>query len=148
MTISRREMLQTSAGVGAALLLSRFTALAQSPAILTRTIPSSGEAVPAVGLGSARTFNVGTSASQRAQLKEVLRLFNEVGGTVFDTAPTYGNAENVAGDLVQELGIQNALFFATKISTRGVIASRAFVVSRRKACSISRRSRSSIMPER
>ena len=119
MRITRREMLQVSAGTGAALFLNRFPAFAQSPAILTRTIPSSGEVVPAVGLGSARTFNVGESAAECAPLKEVLRLFREAGGTVFDTAPTYGESERVAGALVQELGIQNELFFATKISTRG-----------------------------
>ena len=52
MKISRREMLKVSAGTGAALLLNRFPAFAQSPSMLTRTIPSSGEAIPAVGLGS------------------------------------------------------------------------------------------------
>jgi aryl-alcohol dehydrogenase-like predicted oxidoreductase len=119
MKITRREMLRVSAGTGAALFLNRLPVLAQSPTILTRTIPSSGEVVPAVGLGSARTFNVGESAAERAPLKEVLRLFREAGGTVFDTAPTYGESERVAGALVQELGIQNELFFATKISTRG-----------------------------
>ena len=52
-------------------------------------------------------------------MKEVLRLFHEMGGRVFDTAPTYGSSEQVAGELVQELGIHNELFFATKISTGG-----------------------------
>jgi aryl-alcohol dehydrogenase-like predicted oxidoreductase len=119
MKITRRKMLEVSAGAGAALFLTRFPAFAQSPSILSRTIPSSGEAIPAVGLGSARTFNVGESAAERAPLKEVLRLFREAGGTVFDTAPTYGTSERVGGNLVQELGIQHELFFATKISTRG-----------------------------
>ncbi len=119
MKITRREMLRIGAGTGAALFLNRFPVFAQSPRILTRTIPSSGEVIPAVGLGSARTFNVGGTAAERAPLKEVLRLFHEAGGTVLDTAPTYGESERVAGALVQELGIQNELFFATKISTRG-----------------------------
>ena len=87
--------------------------------MLTRTIPSSGEAIPAVGLGSARTFNRSSSAHERASLKEVLRLFREMGGSVFDTAPTYGRSESVSGALAQELGIENELFFATKISTGG-----------------------------
>ena len=107
------------AGAGAALLLHRTPALAQSRPFLTRAIPSSGEVIPAVGLGSARTFNVGASRSERAAVKDVLRLFSELGGTFFDTAPTYGTSEGVAGALVQELGIQDELFFATKISTRG-----------------------------
>lgn len=119
MKISRRDMLRVGAGTGAALLLGDLTALAQSPAQITRTIPSSGEAIPAVGLGSARTFSRRASADERGDLKEVLGLFHELGGTVFDTAPTYGLSESVAGDLVQELGIENDVFFATKISTGG-----------------------------
>ena len=119
MTISRREMLKASAGTGAALLLGDLPALAQSPSLLTRTIPSSGEAIPAVGLGSARSFSRRASATETGDLKEVLRLFREVGGSVFDTAPTYGRSEIVAGALAQELGIENELFFATKISTGG-----------------------------
>lgn len=119
MEMSRRSMLKVSAGAGAALLLRDPRALAQSRPLLLRTIPSSGERVPAVGLGSARTFSVGPSANERAPLREVLRLFHEMGGRFFDTAPTYGSAERVAGELVQELGIQDDLFFATKISTGG-----------------------------
>lgn len=120
-------MLKLSAGTGAALFLSDVPALAQSPStltrtipsMLTRTIPSSGEAIPAVGLGSARSFSRRASSAERSDLKEVLRLFREAGGSVFDTAPTYGLSESVAGALAQELGIENELFFATKISTRG-----------------------------
>ena len=118
MKISRREMLKISAGTGAALLLRELPAFAQERAMLLRTIPSSGQQIPAVGLGSARTFSVGPSDEERAPLREVLRLFHEMGGRVFDTAPTYGSSERVAGQLVRELGIQNDLFFATKISTR------------------------------
>ena len=119
MKISRREMLKISAGTGAALLLTDLPALAQEQRLLMRAIPSSGEEIPAVGLGSARTFSVGPSSSERAPLKEVLRLFHEMGGRFFDTAPTYGSSETVAGELVQELGLQDDLFFATKISTGG-----------------------------
>lgn len=119
MRVSRREMLHISAGTGAALLVSGYTVQPQSRSPLMRTIPSSGERIPAVGLGSARTFNVGGSAGDRAPLKEVLRLFWEAGGRFFDTAPTYGRSENVAGALAQELGINSELFFATKISTGG-----------------------------
>ena len=72
-----------------------------------------------MGLGSARTFSVGASGEERAPLKEVLRLFHEMGGRFFDTAPTYGSSESVSGQLIQEPGIQNDLFFATKISTGG-----------------------------
>ena len=119
MKISRREMLRISAGTGAALLLSELPACVRDQPLLMRAVPSSGEEFPAVGLGSARTFSVGPSAEERAPLREVLRLFHEMGGRFFDTAPTYGTSEGVAGQLVQELGIQDDLFFATKISTGG-----------------------------
>ena len=89
MKISRRDMLKISAGTGAAaFLLNDFPAVAQERPLLMRAIPSSGEEIPAVGLGSARTFSVGASGEERAPLKEVLRLFHEMGGRFFDTAPT------------------------------------------------------------
>ena len=119
MKISRREMLRIGAGTGAGLLLGELPAFGQDRPLLMRAIPSSGEEIPAVGLGSARTFNVGSSDEERAPLTEVLRLFHELGGRFFDTAPSYGSSESVAGQLVQDLGIQDDLFFATKISTGG-----------------------------
>lgn len=119
MKISRREMLRIGAGTGAGLLLGKLPAFGQDQPLLMRAIPSSGEEIPAVGLGSARTFNVGSSDEERAPLTEVLRLFHELGGRFFDTAPSYGSSESVAGQLVQDLGIQDDLFFATKISTGG-----------------------------
>ena len=119
MKISRREMLKISAGAGAGLLLSELPAFAEQQPLLMRTIPSSGEEVPAVGLGSARTFSVGPPNPEWIRLSDVLELFHEMGGRFFDTAPSYGTSEKVAGQLVQELGIQNDFFFATKISTGG-----------------------------
>ncbi len=119
MTISRRKMLKISAGAGAGLLLNELPALAQQQPQLMRTIPSSGEMIPAVGLGSARTFSVGPPNPEWISLGDVVRLFHEMGGRFFDTSPSYGTSEQVAGQIVQELSIQNDLFFATKISTRG-----------------------------
>ena len=119
MKMSRREMLRVGAGTGAALILGDLNALAQSPSQMRRTIPSSGETIPAVGLGSAGTFSRRASDADRVDMREVLRLFRELGGTVFDTAPTYGLSESVAGALARELGIENDIFFATKISTGG-----------------------------
>ena len=119
MTISRRKMLKISAGAGAGLLLNELPALAQQQPQLMRAIPSSGEMIPAVGLGSARTFNVGPPSPEWVPLGDVVRLFHEMGVRFFDTAPSYGTSEQVAGQIVQEIGIGNDLFFATKISTRG-----------------------------
>ncbi len=119
MKISRREMLRLSAGAGAGVLLSELPAFAQQQPQIMRSIPSSGEQIPAVGLGSARTFSVGPPNPEWLRLGDVLELFHEMGGRFFDTAPSYGTSEKVAGQLVQEIGIENDLFFATKISTGG-----------------------------
>jgi aryl-alcohol dehydrogenase-like predicted oxidoreductase len=118
-TISRREMLKIGAGAGVGLLLGELPAFAQQAPQLMRSIPSTGEQIPAVGLGSARTFSVGPPNPAWVPLSDVLELFHEMGGRFFDTAPSYGTSEKVAGQLAQELGMQNDLFFATKISTGG-----------------------------
>jgi len=87
--------------------------------ILTRPIPSSGEAIPVVGLGTWRTFDVGPAPAERAPLKTVLQRFVELGGRVIDSSPMYGTAESVAGDLAAELAVTDKLFFATKVWTSG-----------------------------
>jgi len=119
MKISRRNMLKISAGAGAGLLLNELPAFAQQQPQLMRAIPSSGEMIPAVGLGSARTFSVGPPNPEWVPLGDVMRLFHEMGGRFFDTSASYGTSEQVAGQIARELGIGNDLFFATKISTRG-----------------------------
>jgi diketogulonate reductase-like aldo/keto reductase len=91
---------------------------AASP-MLQRSIPSSGEAIPAVGLGTWRTFDVGAGAGERAPLKDVLARFVELGGRVLDSSPMYGAAESVAGDLAAELKVADRLFWATKVWTSG-----------------------------
>ena len=87
--------------------------------ILTRPVPSSGEAIPVVGLGTWRTFDVGPAPAERAPLKTVLQRFVELGGRVIDSSPMYGTAESVAGDLAAELAVTDKLFFATKVWTSG-----------------------------
>jgi aryl-alcohol dehydrogenase-like predicted oxidoreductase len=114
---SRREILRLAAGATAAALMP--SALAAAPAQLMRKIPKSGEALPAVGLGSSRTFDVGAAAVERSALREVLELFVEQGGRVVDSSPMYGEAESVIGDLAAELGITAQLFLATKVWTSG-----------------------------
>ena len=87
--------------------------------ILRKPIPRSGEALPVIGLGTWQTFDVGAERSARAPLKEVLRDFVQLGGSVLDSSPMYGNSETVAGELAGELGVQRQLFVATKVWTRG-----------------------------
>ena len=87
--------------------------------MLSRPIPSTGETIPAIGLGTWRVFDVGGSPSERAPLKDVLRNLVEVGGRVVDSSPMYGAAESVVGDLAAELAITDKLFLATKVWTSG-----------------------------
>ncbi|MDR8389637.1 aldo/keto reductase [Aliifodinibius sp. S!AR15-10] len=84
-----------------------------------RAIPSSGEELPVVGLGTWIQFDVGESSTARKPLKEVLRLMAEHGGEVIDSSPMYGNSEEVVGDLSTELGIADQFFYATKVWTSG-----------------------------
>ena len=119
MRIDRRQWLRATAAATASLWLDPRRLTAQSADPRTNPIPSTGERVPVVGLGSARTFSVRGGGGEVAALREVLRLFHERGGRVFDTAPTYGGAESLSGQLARELGVHRDLFFATKISTGG-----------------------------
>jgi len=87
--------------------------------MLTRLIPSSGEAMPVIGLGTYRTFDVGRDPETRAVLGEVLRRFMEAGGAMIDSSPMYGKAEAVCGDVLGETGLQDRAFIATKVWTTG-----------------------------
>ena len=115
---SRRDALRLLAGCGI-LAGVKKSAIAQSSEILKRPIPRSGETLPAVGVGTWQTFDVGAGASERAELKEVLRLLVAGGGSVVDSSPMYGKAEAVVGDLSAEAGLRDRLFFATKVWTSG-----------------------------
>ena len=87
--------------------------------MLQRPIPSSGEKLPVIGLGTWQTFDVGASAAERAPLEEVLRTFVQRGGRVVDSSPMYGRAEGVVGDLAAKLDLPGSLFMATKVWTTG-----------------------------
>ncbi|HVY81300.1 MAG TPA: aldo/keto reductase [Steroidobacteraceae bacterium] len=86
--------------------------------LLTRKIPSSGESLPALGLGTSGSFEVGDSPKEREPLKEVLHAFFAAGGRLIDTSPMYSTAEAVLGDLLTP-SMQERVFLATKVWTRG-----------------------------
>jgi len=113
--LSRRAVLRLMVAAAAAgpARAGAASAIRQSP------IPSSGERISTVGIGTWRTFDVGASAAERAPLKEVLRQFVGLGGRVVDSSPMYGAAESVVGDLATDLAITDKLFLATKVWTRG-----------------------------
>ena len=102
-------------GLGAALTLAPLAGLAQARAPITRRIPSSGEAIPAIGVGTWLTFDAGADARRRAALVPVLRAFFERGGTLIDSSPMYGSSEAVIGELLAGLGKRGAAFAATKV---------------------------------
>ena len=123
MTLSRRDLVKIGAGASAAVALGVRPGFGRGPRgpleLITRPIPSTGEEIPVVGIGTARRYDVGTSAAERDPLRETLALFRDLGGKLIDTAPSYGNAETVVGDLVAELGFRDALFLATKVRKEG-----------------------------
>ncbi|MEQ1580568.1 MAG: aldo/keto reductase [Steroidobacteraceae bacterium] len=117
--ISRREWLQLTLGTGATMAFNPRLLLAAQQAVAMRTIPSSGEQVPVIGLGSSATFAQVAGSDDIAKLREVFRAMIDNGGRVFDTAPGYGASEEVAGRITQDLGINKRLFIATKVNVAG-----------------------------
>ncbi|CAN5734354.1 aldo/keto reductase [soil metagenome] len=123
--LSRREWLRRSAMAGAALpfaprLLEAFAARdAVGQELIRRAIPSSGEMVTGVGLGSSATFSSVARSEDVTALREVLSALVQNGGSVFDTAPSYGASEEVSGRIAQELGIEDDIFWATKVNVAG-----------------------------
>src|SRR5713101_6964020 len=115
----RRDVLRRLAGAATSAALLRSTIAMAASAMITRPIPSSGEAMPVVGLGTSQVFDVGEGAAARQPLAEVLRLLLDAGGKIIDTSPMYGRAEAVTGDLVAEAGARPRVFLATKVWTSG-----------------------------
>ena len=109
----------SAAGLCLPVRASLAQAKAESSAMLTRAIPSSGEKLPVIGLGTWQAFDVDLTSDNRGRLGEVLSLFVKLGGRVIDTSPMYGRAEDVIGELATALGIQDKIFLATKVWTRG-----------------------------
>jgi diketogulonate reductase-like aldo/keto reductase len=87
--------------------------------MLTRPIPSTGEAMPVIGLGTWPVFNVGAEDTARVPLREVATRLVAGGGTMIDTSPMYGRSEGVVGDIVTELGLRPQVFLATKVWISG-----------------------------
>ncbi len=82
----------------------------------TRVIPGANEAVPVIGIGTARRYQGAATEEQLAPLRAAISRFVELGGRMIDTAPSYGDAEAVIGRLVEELGVRDRLFLATKVA--------------------------------
>jgi len=117
--ITRRHFLQALCMMSAGLALMPKTTFGQKRQPITRAIPSSGERIPVIGMGTSRTFDVGNNPASRSQLQEVLQAFFDNGGALIDSSPMYGNAEEVVGDLLKNTRNNDALFAATKVWTYG-----------------------------
>lgn len=115
-TISRRDLLRLAAAASTCALTGGF---AMAGSLIRRPIPRTGELLPSIGLGTWQTFDVGKSVSDRAPLRDVLREFVRLGGSVIDSSPMYGESERVVGDLAEESDVHKRLFLATKVWTTG-----------------------------
>jgi|SoimicmetaTmtHMA_FD_contig_61_1727626_length_2853_multi_3_in_0_out_0_1 diketogulonate reductase-like aldo/keto reductase len=114
-SFSRRNWLK----LAAALTLGGAMPAARAADRILRPIPKTGEAIPAVGLGTWQAFDVAGDGAGTAQARGALKALVELGGRVIDSSPMYGSAETVSGQLAEELGVRSRLFVATKVWTSG-----------------------------
>jgi aryl-alcohol dehydrogenase-like predicted oxidoreductase len=116
--LSRRQFLAAGASAGLGTLLTRISMAAEPPAsslpLITKTIPTSGEKLPAIGLGT-DAFNEGA----RDDIRDEIKRMNELGGSVIDTAASYGDSEALIGEALSSLGTRDKLFLATKLVGNG-----------------------------
>jgi aryl-alcohol dehydrogenase-like predicted oxidoreductase len=119
MKLTRRKWLGLGLGAGAVALGGRWSALSAAAGtaggpLNMAVIPSSGEQVPAVGLGTV-DFQGDPDSDDLSALRQTLEVFHKAGGRLLDTSPNYGNSENVLGSLLHDLGIRGDTFMATKV---------------------------------
>ncbi|HEN8710829.1 TPA: aldo/keto reductase [Pseudomonas putida] len=112
---ARRDVLRAGAVLGL-LATSPWLRAAPSTGLLTRKVPSTGEALPVIGAGTSGSFEVEAGSADYQQLKAVLKAFFEGGGKVIDTSPNYGGADRILGQLLEEGGWHRQCFIATKIA--------------------------------
>jgi aryl-alcohol dehydrogenase-like predicted oxidoreductase len=115
-TISRRCLLTAGVGLAAAAWLPALgEEKTGSPGLMARPIPHSGESLPVVGLGTAGVFDVGDDPAGRKACAEVIKTLVAGGGKLIDTAPSYGTAESIVGDLLAATELRDRVFLATKL---------------------------------
>jgi diketogulonate reductase-like aldo/keto reductase len=139
-SLSRRAFAASLAGLGASTLLRPAAKAAPEPAgpILTRVIPGSGEKIPAIGLGTWITFNVGRDPALREGRIEVMRAFFERGGGMIDSSPMYGSSEDVIGEGLRRVPGARGLFSATKVWIRGKARGQAQMEESRRLWGVAR----------
>jgi len=115
--INRRQFISMTTALGAGLVLPEIV-LAKNTGIL-KTIAKTGESIPVIGMGTSRTFNVGSDATLLGSLAQVLQTFFDMGGGMIDSSPMYGSAQQVLGQLLPLVKGDKNLFTATKVWTDG-----------------------------
>lgn len=125
-SIGRRTFLKgLGAGLIAAGVFPESAYGAEKPEMLTKEIPSSGENIPVVGMGTWQTFNVGGDSELRDERTEILRTFFELGGRMVDSSPMYGSSQDVVGYGLEKLDAHEEVFSADKVWTRDGGATRS-----------------------
>jgi aryl-alcohol dehydrogenase-like predicted oxidoreductase len=118
--MGRRDALKCGAVAGATAIFANCADAVQAQgSLIRRKIPSTGEEIPVIGLGSAGTFNLTMRDPAARDALEVLRLFRQIGGTVIDTAPTYQRSEIFLGEALNSLGLTKDVFISTKVNVGG-----------------------------
>lgn len=117
--LTRRQFIRESGLLSAGIVLMPQNLLGNSRQVITHAIPSTGERLPVIGMGTSRTFDVGHNQAARDHLRQVLQAFFDNGGSVIDSSPMYGSSEMVVGDLLQTIDNKKTLFAATKVWTDG-----------------------------
>jgi len=116
---TRREWLKLTAAAGTALAIHPRLLQAQDAPMITRAVPSTGEELPIIGLGSSATFSSVARSDDVTALRNVLTALLDNGGSLFDTAPSYGASEEVAGAIINEIDASDRVFWATKLNVAG-----------------------------
>ena len=115
--ISRRDYLKFTALAGmASAIPAQLLRAANHEGLITRAVPKTGEELPIVGLGSSASFRQIAASADVGPVRDVIKALLDNGGTVFDTAPSYGASEQVAGEIVQQMGATEKIFWATKLN--------------------------------
>ena len=122
MSPSRRSIL---VGTAAGMLSGRLPAIGAETDLIRRTIPATGETLPAIGIGTSRRYEVEPNQTAIAPLRDAVERFVALGGKVIDTAPSYGTAEDVLGLILPQAGLREKVFLASKVSARGGDEARA-----------------------
>ena len=116
---TRREWLRLTAAAGTALAIHPRLLQAQDAPMITRAVPSTGEELPIIGLGSSATFSRVARSEDVSALRGVLTTLLDNGGSLFDTAPSYGASEEVAGSIIDDMNAGDRVFWATKLNVAG-----------------------------